>query len=172
MLANLARAFYLLLGLGFIYAGIASAQKLWLVAAPDTQFIKTTGAIEEVIKHANPDHNDGSSAGPFLAEVRFAYAIGGARFVSNTLSANCTWCSPADVLRATGQRPGKLAVGTPVHVFVKRDSPAVAYIALSSKSDVWNQLWFTLLWLVVGPLFIYWHCGVMLGPKEDGDLDG
>jgi hypothetical protein len=150
---------YILFGLAFVYAGVENAQKLWLVATPNAHFLKTAGAVEEVVKHAHPDSEQRSRGVPYVAEVKFSYASNGSRFVSNTLSPNCTWCTPNEVFDAVGARPSQLAVGTPVAVFVHRDNPGIAYMQLATRSDMWDQLGFTLLWLVIAPLFLYWHRG-------------
>ena len=157
----LAHAFYALLAAAFIRVGVQNAQTLWLVVEPDSHFDRRTGAIEEVIKHRDPGY-DGVGQPTFVAEVKFSYSVNGARFVSNTLSARCSWCSPKDVFDATGRRPSLLARGTPVKVFVKRDAPAVAYLQLSSNDDVIEQAWFTLLCLVLAPCLLYFHHGAML----------
>jgi hypothetical protein len=157
----LAHAFYALLAAAFIWVGVQNARTLWLVVQPDSHFDQRTGAIEEVIKHRDPGY-DGVGKPTFVAEVKFSYSVNGARFVSNTLSARCNWCSPKDVFDATGRRPSLLARGTAVKVFVKRDAPAVAYLQLSSTDDVIEQAWFTLLCLVLAPCFLYFHHWAML----------
>jgi hypothetical protein len=108
----------LLFGLVLVKAGVDNAQKLWDVATSNRQFTKSAGVVEAVIKHDNPVYESADYNGVrFLAEVKFSYSVNGARYLTNTLSASCSWCSPKDVLDVTGVRPGKLAVGTPVAVF-------------------------------------------------------
>lgn len=167
MLRTLIGGLYLLFGLVFVYAGLQNAHKLWRVATPNSHYLETTGSVEEVVKHNNPDSEGGSRGVPFVAEVKFTYSLNGSRFVSNTLSPNCTWCTPKEVFDAVGARPSRLAVGTPVPVFVQHDSPGVAYIQLPTRSDVRDQLGFTLLWLVIAPLFLYWHHGTWGRTAED-----
>ncbi len=166
------RILYLLFGLVLVKVGLENAQKLWDVATSNRQFTKGVGVIEEVIKHANPVYEYGDQpAIPFVAEVKFSYSANGTRYVTNTLSASCSWCSPKDVLDVTGVRPSKLAVGTPVAVFFKNDKPEVAYLQLSTKADVLHQTGFTLLWLVIAPLFVYWHYKMWPGRKQESVPD-
>ena len=157
MLRTLGSGVYLLIGLVCVYGGVQDAYKLWLVATPNAHFLKTVGSVEEVVKHAHPDSEQRSRGVPYVAEVKFSYSLNGSRFVSNTLTPDCTWCTPNEVFDAVGVRPSQLAVRTPVAVFVKRDSPGIAYMQLATRSDMWDQLAFTLLWLVIAPLFLYWH---------------
>jgi hypothetical protein len=166
------RILYLLFGLLFVKAGVDNAQTLWDVATPDRQFAKRAGVVEEVIKHRNPVFESADNHGiPFVAEVKFSYSVDGTRYVTNTFSARCYWCSPKDVLDVTGFRPGKLAVGTPVAVFFKRDKPEVAYLQLTTKTDVLHQTGFTLLWLVIAPLFLFWHYKMWPGRKPESASD-
>ncbi|WP_426100977.1 hypothetical protein [Massilia sp. TSP1-1-2] len=55
ILRALAGGLYLLLGLLFVFSGLQNAHKLWSVATPNLHFLKTTGSVEEVVKHGNPD---------------------------------------------------------------------------------------------------------------------
>lgn len=167
ILRALAGGLYLLLGLLFVFSGLQNAHKLWRVATPNLHFLKTTGSVEEVVKHGNPDSEGASRGVPFVAEVKFSYSLNGSRFVSNTLSPSCTWCTPNEVFDAVGARPSQLAVGTRVPVFVQHDSPGVAYIQLSTGSDVRDEFAFTLLWLVIAPLFLYWHYGAWGRSEEE-----
>jgi hypothetical protein len=165
-------AIYLIFGLVLVASGLRNAQKLVDVVASRGGFTQSAGVIEEVIKHDNPVYESTDHAGiPFLAEVKFAYTVNGTRFVSNTLSASCTLCSPKDVLDVTGFRPGKLPPGTRVAVFFKPGKPELAYLVLSSNSDVLREVGFTLLWLVIAPLFVYWHFGMWTAGKPESAPD-
>lgn len=56
-------------------------------------------------------------------------------------------------------------------VFFKRDKPEVAYLQLSTKADVLHQTGFTLLWLVIAPLFLYWHYKMWPGREPESATD-
>jgi hypothetical protein len=165
-------ALYLVFGLVLVASGLRNAQKLVDVVASRAGFTQSVGVIEEVTKHDNPVYESTDHGGiRFLAEVRFAYSVNGTRFVANTLSASCTWCSPQDVFDVTGYRPSKLAPGTRVAVFFKHDKPELAYLLLSTNSDVLREAGFTLLWLVIAPLFVYWHFGMWIAGKPESAPD-
>lgn len=161
----LVHAMFVLAALVSVYAGLHTAHTVWQVVTLKEGFDRTGGIIDEVIKHPDPAYN-GVGKPTFLAEVRFSYAVKGARFVSKTLGRHCTLCTPREVFDVTGSRPGLLAPGTRLPVFVKRGAPSVAYLTPPEQYNVVVQGALVIVLMLIAPVCLYFiyclwaHAGI------------
>jgi Protein of unknown function (DUF3592) len=161
------RGFCLLLIAVFVWFGLQLAKKLWFADAPRSAFVEVPGTVVEVIRHVISSH-DGAPP-QHLAEVKFIYTYSKFDYSNNTLSPLCTYCAPQDVVNALGQRPSQISTGKPVQVLVKKDNPKIAYLTLPTAIEFFEQLMFTLLFLLVAPSFAFWMLLQVGKPSESSE---
>jgi hypothetical protein len=87
--------------------------------------------------------------------LEFAYRVDQKNYTARMISPVCEACAVEEVLRVTGATPDRLATGAPVTVYVSREHPQVAYLALATRRQIIWQCWTVLLTLVIAPVALY-----------------
>lgn len=143
---------FLLAGAVFFMSGLEQATQLRDMLVSRDAYQQTAGAVLSVQRHADSDHKDFSQQ---VYALEFAYQVDRKGYTARTLSPVCDACVAEEVLRITGAMPDRLAAGAPVTVYVSREHPQVAYLALATRKQISGQCWMVLLMLVIAPAALY-----------------
>lgn len=142
-----------LLAAGAFAGGLHHLVQLRGMLIPVSAYQRAEGSVVHVepVLDRNPGHAELPGSNRWIYRVVYTYRFGQQQWQSERLSPSCDVCVSGDVERMTGKPPPALLAGTPVNVYVLRDKPQIAYLALATGAEIRAQCWVVLLWLIVAP---------------------
>ena len=139
----------LLLAACFAMVGVRQLQQLCEMRVPVTAYRQAEGTLVRVERHIKTGAEPGSRH--VLYSLVFRYRVDHGERTAQAISPFCDYCSAAEVLRVTGKAPERLAAGDSLKVFVLKDRPELAYLALPTAAEIRSQWWEVGLLLLIVP---------------------
>ena len=143
---------FLLAGAIFLMNGWEYATQLREMLVSGEAYQQTAGTVLSVQRQVDGAHTEFVQT---VYALEFAYRVDRKNYTARAISPVCEACLAEEVRRITGAMPDRLAAGAPVTVYVSREHPQVAYLALATRRQLIWQWWMVLLTLVIAPAALY-----------------
>jgi hypothetical protein len=144
-MALLHKCFFGLIGIGAALGVTQHVQQLRKMQLPSSQYRQAEGVVQRVSQW------NAGTAGEFMLvyHVDYVYRDGSQQHAGDRLSTTCGDCPGEDVLHMTGRTPQQLSAGSAVRVYVLKERPHEAYLALATPGDIREKQWAIMRNLIV-----------------------